>query len=120
MPKESTILQKIFRFIGSRMDTRIFRNNIGIAWRKDGTPIKFGVCNPGGSDLIGWKVVKITKNMIGKSIAVFVAIEIKQEKKEPTPKQWNFIYQVNTCGGLAGVAYSEKDAEEILNKKPGT
>jgi hypothetical protein len=51
--------------------------------------------------------------MIGRRVAVFVAIEEKDLGK-PTPEQLQFIANVQAAGGLAGVAHSAADAEAIL------
>lgn len=82
----------------------LFRNNIGIA-RTEGRIIKYGVCNPGGSDLIGWCKVS----------GRFLAIECKTKNVRLTKPQRNFLSHVRKSGGLAGVARCVADAEAILN-----
>lgn len=115
MNKETLIQQKILLKIGSREDCRFFRNNVGMAYRANGVPIKFGVCNPGGSDLIGWRSIIVTEKMIGKKIAVFSAIEVKSTGKKATAKQKNFISQVKKNGGIAGVAYDPEEADALID-----
>lgn len=112
---ETPIQVKIFKAIGSRIDTRLFRNNVGQAQYKDGSMVKYGLCNPGGSDLVGWHSKKITPDMIGKRVAIFTAIETKAPSKKPTPPQKNFIDRVKRAGGLAGVASNEKEALKIID-----
>jgi len=70
---------------------------------------------PGTSDLIGWESVEITPAMVGKRIAVFVAVEVK-DLDEATEEQLNFIEQVRAAGGLAGVAHDAAEAAEILGQ----
>lgn len=119
---ETKIRNKIFKEIGGRQDCRLFRNNCGMAvyfsdkngGRKE-RRVKYGVCNPGGSDLIGWRSITITPDMIGDRLAVFLAIETKAPKKGPNKNQKNFIYQVKTAGGLAGSARNIPEALKIID-----
>ncbi len=91
---------------------RLFRNNIGTAKYKGGRRVKYGICNPGGSDLIGWRIKTITPEMVGRRVAMFLAIETKTKKGRPSKKQLNFICRVLAAGGLAGVA---RDTDQALN-----
>lgn len=114
---------------------RLFRNNVGLgwvgksrriektgmAWLKQGDvvvsnarPLHAGLCE-GSSDLIGWRTVTITPDMIGQQVAVFTAIEVKSERGRPTPEQRAFVAAVRVMGGRAGVAWSEQDARDILD-----
>jgi len=115
MNPETPIQQKILLKIGGRKDCRFFRNNVGVAYRKDGIPVKFGVCNPGGSDLIGWRSVKITPDMVGHTVAVFSAVEVKRPGKKTTKPQNNFIKIVKNAGGISGVAHDEDEANCIID-----
>ena len=92
---------------------RLFRNNCGALKDADGRLIRYGVANPGGSDLIGWKSVTVTPEMVGQKLAVFLAIEVKGERTRVTDQQRNFIERVRLDGGLAGVARSVDDALAI-------
>lgn len=93
---------------------RLFRNNCGALKDQDGRLIRFGVANPGGSDLIGWRSVTVTPDMVGQKIAVFLAIEVKGERGKTTDAQKNFIARVRADGGLAGIARSIDDALGII------
>lgn len=68
----------------------------------------------GGSDLIGWRSLLITADMVGSRIAQFLGIETKDKYKKPTAEQIQFITVVNNAGGAAGVARSTEDAQQIL------
>jgi hypothetical protein len=72
-----------------------------------------GRVTPGTPDFVGWETVVVTPAMVGKPLAVFVAIEVKHLSK-PTKAQLNFIEQVRAAGGLAGVAHDAAEAAEIL------
>ena len=98
---------------------RLLRNNVGGLKDRTGRFVAYGLGSSGGkvlrgpSDLIGWRSVTITPDMVGQTIAVFAAVEVK-DKAQPTPEQERFIAEVQQAGGLAGVARSVEDARRIL------
>ncbi len=107
-------------------DTHLFRNNVGLAYTGDvkqhvdgsvnifnARPIKFGLC-PGSSDLIGWTMIEITPEMVGRRVAIFTAIEVKSATGRASKTQKNFIKAVHRCGGIAGVARSLDDAVNVV------
>lgn len=100
--------------LGKRPDVRLFRNNVGVATFPDGSRVAYGLA-PGSSDIIGWQRITITPDMVGKDVAVFIAIEAKGPKGRVSEKQLNFIETVNKFGGKAGIAHSADEAENIIN-----
>lgn len=74
----------------------------------------FGVGSPGGSDLIGYRKVTVTPEMVGQEIAQFAAVEVKTARGRVRPEQQRFIEHVRGAGGVAGIARSVEDAEELL------
>lgn len=76
--------------------------------------MQFGVGNPGGSDLIGYKMITVTEEMVGQDIAQFAAVEVKTPKGRVKEEQKRFIEHILKAGGIAGVARSVDDAQEIL------
>lgn len=111
--KESDLIKNIQLAVSS-VRVRLFRNSIGSYTSPSGAYIRYGVVNPGGSDLIGWTERLITIDDVGKTFAIFTAVEVKTGRLKPTDKQLNFIDQVRKSGGYAGVAYSVDDALEII------
>ena len=93
-------------------DCRLFRNNTGCLRNDRGRVVCFGLAK-GSSDLIGWKSVEVTPDMVGQTLAVFVALEIK-DKGRPTKEQKKFISVVQAAGGFAGIARSVSDARKIM------
>ena len=91
---------------------RLWRNNTGALKDAQGRLVRYGLC-PGSSDLIGLRQVTITPDMVGQTIAVFTAIEVK-DRGRATPEQQAFIAMVQAAGGLAGIARSVDDARTIL------
>lgn len=95
----------------------MFRNNVGqFTDPKTNRPIRYGVCNPGGSDLIGFTTTEITPDMVGKIVAVFTAVEVKTGTGRASEHQLNFIAQVLRAGGFAGIARSPGDAVAITRQ----
>lgn len=105
-------VQNTIRLAVGRGATRLFRNNTGALKDPSGRLVRYGLCK-GSSDLIGYRTITITPDMVGQQVAVFAAIEVK-DRGAPTPEQLQFIAQVQAAGGLAGVARSVADAQAIL------
>jgi hypothetical protein len=112
--KESDI-QRLIMLSASDAGCMILRNNCGVLKNPAGIPVRFGVGNPGGSDLIGVTPVLITPEMVGQTIGVFTAIEVKTCKGRATPDQLRFIDAVKAKGGIAGIARSPEDALALLS-----
>lgn len=94
-------------------ECRLFRNNTGCLRNDRGRIVCFGLAK-GSSDLIGWKTITITKEMIGDRVAVFTAVEVK-DKGRATKEQKKFISVVQAAGGFAGIARSVEDARKIMS-----
>ena len=117
--KEQQIQQRWLINISRRPDVRMFRNNVGQGWQgqvvsrelgavviQNARPLNAGLC-VGSSDLIGWKTITITPDMVGQQVAVFVAAEVKTASGKVTNEQQNFLNKVTEAGGLAVVVRDE-------------
>ena len=94
---------------------RLYRNNVGAYELPNGEWVRYGVANPGGSDLIGWRSTVITPEMVGSRFARFVAMEVKAARGRTRADQQRFMDLVREHGGIAGVARSPAEAEELLD-----
>ncbi len=111
---ETDIQQRIRLAVGTRSDLRLFRNNTGtLPDPRTGRPVQFGLAR-GSADLIGWRTITITPEMVGQRVAVFTSIEVKTATGHLTPAQQAWMGTVRGAGGIAGVARSVRDAENIL------
>lgn len=111
---ETVIQQQIRLALGTRSDLRLFRNNTGsLPDPRTGRPIQFGLAK-GSADLIGLRTVTITPDMVGRQVAVFTSLEIKTPTGRATPEQRSWLEMVRSRGGLAGIARSIQDANEIV------
>jgi hypothetical protein len=113
--------------VATQLGARLFRNNVGQGWvgkvvyrgprtitLDDPRPLQTGLC-VGSSDLIGWRPVTITPEMVGQTLAVFCAVEMKGARGVVTDEQRRFIDAVRVAGGRAGAAYSIEEATAILS-----
>ena len=127
--QETNLVRKIMLELGKNPKIRIFRNNVGKCWIgaskrfthsqtvnvKSGDVLiqnaRFfdaGLC-VGSSDLIGLKAVKITPEMVGTELAVFVAIEVKLPNGKVQDNQINFLEMVKKLGGNGIICRDEKN-----------
>jgi len=127
--QETNLVRKIMLQLGSNPKIRIFRNNSGSAWIgkskmfNQPTTVKVqagdvlvqqarffeaGLC-PGSSDLIGLEAVTITSEMVGKTVAVFLAVEVKLPKGKVQDNQINFLEMVNKLGGKGVICRDENN-----------
>lgn len=109
----------------------LWRNNCGAF--KDATTrwVRYGLANISkraaetfrSSDRIGFTEIIITPEMVGKKIAVFTAVEMKESTWNPDKKldehetaQKNYIDFVLARGGLAGFANSIETFLKIIGR----
>lgn len=110
-------IQRLIMLALSEHGALTFRNSSGQFTNTEGRVIRYGVGNPGGSDLIGITPTKITQGMVGETIGVFTALEVKTKTGRATAKQLNFIDVIKQNGGIAGIVRSPDDALDLINKK---
>jgi hypothetical protein len=106
-------IQQEIRIACSTGQTRLFRNNTGTLRDQHGRPVSFGLCK-GSADLIGYRSITITPDMVGQQVAVFTSIEVKTATGRLRPEQQQWLDAVQAAGGIAGVARSVEDAETLL------
>ena len=110
---ETTLQQQIRLALGMHPDTRLFRNQVGsLPDPRTGRLVTFGLAH-GSADLIGWRTVMITPDMVGQQLAVFTSIEVKTPTGRVSPQQQAWLAVVQGAGGLAGIARSVPDALRI-------
>lgn len=113
---ETTVLQSIRLALGRVPGLRLFRNNVGGLKDQQGRFVSFGL-HPGSADLIGWRSITITPEMVGQRLAVFASVEVKTPTGKVKPEQENWKQQVTEAGGLAFVARSPEEAAQFFTAK---
>lgn len=123
-------IQQLIQIEGPHHHCILMRNNSGALKDQQGRVVRFGLGNVSAkhseniksSDLIGITTIVVTQDMVGKSLGIFTAVEVKAEdysfsandKREKA--QRNFIDWVLSRGGIAGFAKSVDDFKRILGK----
>ncbi|MBF0140102.1 MAG: VRR-NUC domain-containing protein [Magnetococcales bacterium] len=127
--RETVIKKEILLALTRFPHITLFNNPCGQGWA-GGEPVKFndgsfGVRNPrrlnyglvpGSSDLIGWRITTVTPDMVGKQVAIFAAIEVKQPNGRSSEEQKRFIANVQAAGGIAGIARTVDDAKALMQE----
>lgn len=78
-------VQNVVRLEASKSGGRLWRNNVGVAVDERGIPIRYGLCNDSkalnnqikSSDLIGILPIVVTSAMVGHTVGIFIAREVK-------------------------------------------
>lgn len=78
-------VQSRVRLAARDHDMRLFRNNVGALLDKRDVPVRYGLANDTpalnkrlkSGDLIGWRRLLITAEMVGSVVAQFVSLECK-------------------------------------------
>jgi hypothetical protein len=125
MTPESILLRQI-QLALSPSGTRVWRNNVATGWVGDvqrlsgddvfirnARPLHAGLCK-GSSDLIGFHPVRITPEMIGCVVAVFLAVEGKTGRARTTAEQDTFQRAVEGAGGIAIVGWEAEVVREAV------
>lgn len=129
MLAESTV-QNHIRHMSAQLGDDLWRNNSGVLNDVKGRPVRFGLGNDSAkinkvcksSDLIGLTRVMVTPEMVGTVIAVFTAVEVKENGWVFNPRndrevaQKTFIDFILRAGGYAGFAQSIDDYRRIVKK----
>ncbi len=128
MKDESTVSQEV-QIQARYFNCTLLRNNSGACVDNQGNLVRFGLGNISkkhnenikSSDLIGITKVKITPEMVGQTLGVFTALEVKKEAWNPEKKfdkretaQSAFITWVKAQGGIASFIESVDRLKEII------
>lgn len=126
---EAAVLAEL-RLDLSERQCRMFRNNSGVAMNSSGQPVRFGLGNESApsnklfksSDLIGLTPYRIEASDVGRTVAIFTAIEAKREDwiysgTDHERAQLNFITMVQSLGGYAGFATTPSELDFILSRE---
>lgn len=80
--------QSLIRLEAARLPgVTLWRNNVGVLLDATGRPVRYGLANESkaqnerlkSADLIGWRTVTVTPDMVGRTVAVFLSREVKPD-----------------------------------------
>jgi len=114
---EARVLHDVLALSGKLPGVRLFRNTVGAVRAQSGRFLRYGL-GVGTPDIIGWRRVLVTPDMVGKSMAVFVGVEVKAPGEEPTEEQLRFLRDLHEAGGIAGWADSLDAALPLVSGQP--
>jgi hypothetical protein len=110
-------VQSLVRLEAPTKGVTLWRNNVGVLVDTTGRPVRFGLANDSralneelkSGDLIGWRPVLVTPDLVGRTIAQFVSRECKPEgwRFTGTPRekaQLRWLDLVRAAGGDAAFA----------------
>jgi len=120
MKRESAVL-KLAMLEHSRMGDVVFRNHVGMGVfgsmrRIPGTGdvvvenARVAMCGlfEGSADLIGWRTVTVTPEMVGQKVAVFLSVEVKTATGRLSARQKDWAENVRRAGGVSVVYRGDK------------
>lgn len=114
--REQLIQARVMAVLNHRdSPCRVWRNNVGGYYDARGAYVSYGLAK-GSSDLIGGARVTITPEMVGKTVFVFLADEIKTEKGRLSDEQIAFLKMVRHLGGIPQNHRSEQDAIDFVER----
>lgn len=123
-------VQEAIQMEASSNHNKLFINSSGAFKDTTGRLVRFGLGHVSknqvfkSSDLIGFTMVRVTEDMVGKTLPVFTAIECKTPKWKMTNSlrevaQKKFIDVIKSNNGIASFCNSvESYLKEIINYKP--
>lgn len=124
MTPAATLTNRI-REATSRLGARLFNTHVGKFWAgipigktkeghtilKNARIVNVGV--QGMSDLIGPTPYVVTAEDVGKTLAIYTAVEVKAGADQIRPGQLEFVDMVVKMGGRGGIARSVQEAVDI-------
>lgn len=131
MPLHESTIQNQIRELSGHFGDYMWRNNNGAFFDPiTSRPVRFGLANESkklndvvkSSDLIGPTRIFITPEMVGTMVAVFTAVEVKEQGWKYNPKDEHQVAQkafhdlILGLGGYAGFAQSVEDYRRIVKK----
>lgn len=125
--KEGGLIREILLATTQGNTCRLFRQNTGQGWQgrilehtgarlvlANPRPLHAGLC-PGSPDLVGWKTVEITPDMVGQRVAIFTGLEVKTPNARLTKQQGQFLKILREFGGIGEEIRSVDRAVEVMS-----
>lgn len=99
----------------SPLGARLAKNVRGLFYTLDKrTKTMAGLQVPGSGDLVGPTQVVVTRDMVGKKIAVYTELEVKTPTGRVADNQHDRMKFIQEIGGISGVIRSADEAVKII------
>ena len=111
---EAELMERVLRRLRKDPGLRIRRNLTGTFRSMNGihtVQVGFG---QGSADLIGWRSIVVTPELVGRRVAVFTALELKGRRTPWQPGQKDFLRQAQEAGCIAGMARTLREAVDLV------
>ena len=109
MQNPETKIQNKIMMDMSKKGYLVWRNQVGLFKTMDGRTVNIGI--KGSSDLMAVKPTVITPDMVGQTLAVFVAVEVKTATGRQSEPQKKWQKAVEKLGVKYILARSENDID---------
>lgn len=109
MTQKETNVWKQIQLDMSPLGWRLFRNQRYKGQTSKGAWVDCGVGGDGGSDLVGYRMITITPDMVGTIIAQYAEVEAKYGKGRASPEQKSRLDRLNKDGAIGILAYCTED-----------
>jgi hypothetical protein len=122
-------VQQELRVLAPHRGAHLWRNNNGVLTNEHGVPVRYGLGNDSkrintvlkSSDLIGPTPVEIRPQDVGRTVAVFTAVEVKRPgwrgpKTSEEKAQATFLKLIYTMGGIATFATQPSDYTDAIQR----
>ena len=109
MQNPETKIQNKIMMDMSKKGYLVWRNQVGLFKTMDGRTVNIGI--KGSSDLMAVKPTVITPDMVGQTLAVFVAVEVKTATGRQSEPQKKWQKAVEKLGVKYIIARSENDID---------
>lgn len=129
--KSESEVQAESRLLAPYLGLHLFRNNSGAFRDETGRLVRYGLANDSkalnrtvkSGDAIGWELVTITPDMVGKTLPLFASMEFKPEGwKPPRPGTREYVERyepqlawANVVLRAGGRAQFVSDASQLLD-----
>ena len=109
MQNPETKIQNKIMMDMSKKGYLVWRNQVGLFKTMDGRTVNIGI--KGSSDLMAVKPTVITPDMVGQTVAVFVAVEVKTATGRQSEPQKKWQKAVEKLGVKYIIARCEDDID---------
>lgn len=114
MKQETSIQNAALLEVGTDPDVMVWRNQTGVFRAMDDPDRVIKVGNPGAPDILGVVAVTITPDMVGKTIGVAIAPEMKTGRGKQAENQGKWQRAFERRGGVYRLVRSPGELRDMV------